>query len=200
MNFFIGLTFDASSVHHSKILSFKKRFDQKFSFNPVLQLSLLPSFEVENTRQDYLFSLKNQLSEIIDDHMFGPNIQAQIEFNGIDFRQGKKAMIGLTMLENSDLLYLKESLYEFLKDEGAKFKKDKFESNELLLPIGRFDFQDSLNSAIEMAKVEFNSPFVLSAKSITLFEKNNYFWNINSELYSFQSNTNFNFVNNLWAN
>jgi hypothetical protein len=112
---------------------------------------------------------------------------------------GKKGVLALTPIISSDLLHCQESLYFYLKENGVKFKKSKGAFNPIL-PIGRFDYMDSLESAIEVAKVEFSSPFVMNALSFVLFEKTPHEWKIKNNLYDFNFRDHFFFVNELCAN
>lgn len=199
MEIFIGLVFDSNSEHYKKIDSFKKRFDPKYIQAPLVQLTILPPFEIEFTRLEYLKRFKSDINEIIDGHLMGLGSISQIEFNGITFTMGKKGLLGLTPKLSLDFDHLKESLYDFLKEEGAKFKKLKSNTN-LILPIGRFDYPEQLEEAIDIAKLEFSSPFMMNAKQFVLFERSFFIWTYNESIYEFQHNQHFNFVNNLWVN
>lgn len=199
MEYFIGLTFDPSSIHQKKIESFRKRFDSKYSKTGVLQLSLLPPFSVEFSRNEDFNDFVDELSELFEGHLHGLDEISQIEFNGITFSMGKKGVLALTPKISPDILYCQESIYEFLKETGAKFKKTKNASNPLL-PIGRFDFTDQLEAAIEVAKVEFSSPFVLNGLSVALFEKTPMQWVLKNSLFDFDSRNHFFFVNELCQN
>lgn len=185
MEYFIGLTFDPSSIHQQKIESFRQRFDSKFGKNNQLQLTLLPPFSVEfknkETENDFLF----ELSELLEGHLHGLTEISQIEFNGITFSMGKNGSLALTPIISPDILYCQESLYFFLKEYGVKFKKTKSDLRPLL-QIGRFEQSLLLESAIEIAKVEFSSPFVMEATSFVLFEKTPRVWSNNFNLYDFE--------------
>lgn len=199
MEFFIGLTFDPGSVHHSKIESFRKRFDSKYQKGEKLQLTLLPPFSIDFANNEAFTNFTEELSDLLDSHLMGLDQISQIEFNGITFSMGKKGVLALTPKVSPDLLHAQESLYYFLKEAGARFKKSKNALNPLL-PIGRFDFPDLLEGAIEQAKIEFSSPFVMNGASFILFEKHPQQWIAKNNLYDFDSRNHFFFVNQLCQN
>lgn len=199
MEFFIGLTFDSSSIHHTKIESFRKRFDSKYHKDEKLHLTLLPPFSIDFPKNDDLNNFVEELSDLLDSHLYGLEEISQIEFNGISFSMGKKGVLSLTPKISPELFYCQESLHSFLKESGARFKKSKDATNPLL-PIGRFDFSDKLESAIETAKVEFSSPFVMNGASFVLFLKGPQQWIAKTNLYDFDSRDHFFFVNQLCQN
>ena len=199
MEFFIGLTFDPSSIHHTKIESFRKRFDSKYQKDEKLQLTLLPPFTIDFQKNDELNNFIEGLSDLLDSHLFGLDQISQIEFNGISFSMGKKGVLALTPKISPELFYCQESLHSFLKESGARFKKSKDTTNPLL-PIGRFEYSDHLESAIETAKIEFSSPFVMNGAHFVLFEKVHQQWIAKTNLYDFDSRDHFFFVNELCQN
>lgn len=186
MEYFVGLTFDPGTIHYKKIENFRKRFDSKFLKNDLLQLTILPPFFVDFQTRAEEKKFVEGLSELLEGHLYGLKEASQIEFNGIVFSMGKKGTLSLTPIISPDLLYCQESLYFFLKEYGVKFKKTKALEN-LILPIGRFDYPDLLESGIEMAKIEFSSPFVMDAASFTLFQKNPREWCHMNNLYDFET-------------
>lgn len=196
MELFIGLTFDPSSIHFNKIESFRKRFDSKFQKNEKLQLTLLPPFSIDFANNEEQSRFIEGLSEVLEGHLYGLDQISQIEFNGITFSMGKKGVLALTPKISPELFYCQESLYSFLKDSGVRFKKTKNATN-ILLPIGRFDFQGLLESAIETAKIEFSSPFVMNGAHFALFEKGPQQWIEKNNLYEFDSSDHFFFVKQL---
>jgi len=199
LEFFIGLTFDTSSIHHTKIESFRKRFDPKHQKGDQLQLTLMPSFNIDFTKSEDFINFTEELSDLLDSHLIGLDEVSQIEFNGITFSMGKKGLLALTPIISPDLLHCQESIFYFLKQSGARFKKSKSAFNPLL-PIGRFDYPDLLESAIETAKIEFSSPFVMNGISFVLFEKSPQQWVAKTKLYDFDSRDLFFFVNQLCQN
>lgn len=199
MEFFIGLTFDPSSIHFNKIESFRKRFDSKHQKSEGLQLTLLPPFSIDFQNNEEQSRFIEELIDLLEGHLYGLDQIAQIEFNGITFSMGKKGVLALTPKISPELFFCQESLHSFLKESGARFKKSKNATNPLL-PIGRFDYMDSLESAIEVAKLEFSSPFVMNGAGIALFEKGPQEWIAKNNLYDFDSRDHFFFVNQLCQN
>ena len=196
MEFFIGLTFDSSSIHYTKIESFRKRYDSKYQKNGTLQLTLLPPFSIDFVKNEEMTNFVEGLNDLLEGHLYGLDQISQIEFNGITFSMGKKGVISLTPKISPDLMHCQESLSFYLKEAGARFKKSKDATNPIL-PIGRFDFIDLLESAIETAKIEFSSPFVLNGASIVLYEKSPQQWIARNNLYDFDSRNHFFFVNEI---
>lgn len=198
MEFFIGLTFDPSSIHHNKVESFRKRFDSKFAKGEQLQLTILPPFTIDFMNKDEELEFIEDLADLLDSHLHGLTEISQVEFNGITFSMGKKGVLAVTPIISPDILHCQESLYSYLKEAGAKFKKTKNAYNPIL-PIGRFDYIDLLESAIETAKIEFSSPFVMNATNFVLFEKTPQQWKTKNNLFDFEIRDHFFFVNHLYA-
>lgn len=196
MEYFIGLTFHQSSIHYKKIDSFRNRFDSKYQNSKLLQLTLLPPFHLDFKNNQELNNFEDEMREILEGHLYGLDDLAQIEFSGISFSMGKKGVLSLTPKISPDLLHCQESLHYLLKESGATFSKTKSNTNAVL-PIGRFDFSDQLESAIEIAKVEFSSPFVLHAEHFFLFLKTPTLWVPKINLYDFKFKDHFFFVNEL---
>lgn len=184
MEYFIGLTFDPSSVHYHAIKSFRERFDSKYALNNQLQLTILPPFSVEFKNRQEEKNFIEELTELLEGHLHGLTEISQIEFNGMTFGMGKKGSLSLTPIISPDILYCQESLYFFLKEYGVKFQKTKSDLKPLL-PIGRFDQTTMIESAIDKAKLEFSSPFVMEALSVVLFEKTPRQWSDKFNLYDF---------------
>ncbi len=198
MEFFIGLTFDPGSIHYKKIESFRKRFDSKFEKGSRLQLTILPPFTVEFQKKEDETNFIEDLTELLEGHLYGLDSLSQVEFNGINFSMGKKGSLFLTPLISPDILHCQESLYFFLKEYGVKFNKSKNADNPVL-PIGRFESAQDIEAAIETAKIEFSSPFVMVAESFTLFEKTPKEWKSKSNLFDFDNRNHFFFVKELYA-
>jgi hypothetical protein len=198
MEYFIGLTFDPGSIHQNKIENFRRRFDSKFVKNGLLQLTILPPFSVDFITRSEEQNFIEELTELLEGHLYGLKEISQIEFNGMTFSMGKKGTLSLTPKFSQDILYCQESIYFFLKEYGAKFKKTKNSMNPIL-PIGRVDYPELLESAIETAKIEFSSPFVINAKSFVLFEKTPREWKNKNNLYDFETRNPFFFVNEMYA-
>lgn len=90
LEYFIGLTFDTSSVHYAKIESFRKRFDSKYGIGGALQLTLLPPFSIDFINNDEINNFTDELSDLLEGHLYGLDEISQVEFNGITFSMGKK--------------------------------------------------------------------------------------------------------------
>lgn len=198
MEYFIGLTFDPGSIHQNKIENFRRRFDSKFIKSNQLQLTILPPFTVDFHNRHEEENFIEELSELLEGHLYGLSESSQIEFNGMTFSMGKKGTLSLTPIISPDLLYCQESIYFFLKEYGVKFKKHKT-SHTPILPIGRVDYPELLEAAIDVAQLEFSSPFVMSAMSFTLFEKTPREWKSKNNLYDFELRSHNFFVNEMYA-
>lgn len=198
MEYFLGLTFDPSSIHYTKVESFRRRFDSKFLKQEKLQLTILPPFTIDfsNTHAEQDFAL--ELQELLEGHLYGLSEISQIEFNGITFSMGKKGVIALTPIISPDIIHCQESIYSFLKEYGVKFKNNRSAFNPLL-PIGRFEYVDLMEAAIETAKIEFSDAFVMDADRVVLFEKTPREWKAKSNLFDFELRDHFFFVNHLYA-
>jgi len=199
MEYFIGLTFDPGSIHHQKVESFRSRFDTKFGKNENLQLTILPPFSVDFRSNQEAEDFEEELQELLEGHLYGLTEISQIEFNGITFSVGKKGVISLTPIISPDIIHCHESLYFFLKEYGVKFKNNSSSALKPLLPIGRFDLIDHMGPAIETAKMEFSSPFVMDAMSFVLFEKTPKEWKAKNNLFDFELRDHFFFVNEMYA-
>ncbi len=186
MEYFIGLTFDLGSIHQKTIENFRRRFDSKFEKNDLLQLTLIPSFTINFQSRSEEKTFTEDLTELLEGHFYGLQEISQIEFSGFTFSMGKKGILSLTPIISPDLLYCQESIFSFLKEYGVKFKKNKNLQN-LILPIGRVDSSELLESAIETAKIEFSSPFIMDATSFVLFEKTPRAWINRFDLYDFET-------------
>jgi len=189
MDLFIGIKIKDDSVHCSKIKSFKERHDLKFVKEKIIQLTLVPTFEFNSNKNEDYFNFQNELVEILESHFFGVDEIRFLEFNGINFSLGKKSLF-LTPIFSPDFIYCQDSIAHFLKKEGISFKKNKSISQPML-PIGRFDYELQLENAIDVAKLEFSSPFVLEADSIVLFEKTPKEWIPRVNLFTFEQKDSF---------
>jgi hypothetical protein len=196
VEYFVGLSFHQGSIHYKKIESFRKRFDSKFQHLELLQLTLLPPFQIDFKNNADLENLEDEIRELLEGHLYGIDEIAQIEFNGISFTLGQKGVVSLTPKFSPDLLHCQESLIHLLKENGAHFLKSKNTTNTFL-PIGRCDNAIQLENAVEIAKVEFSSPFVLEGESFILFEKKPKLWVPKTKLFDIKSQNHFFLVNEL---
>jgi hypothetical protein len=185
LEYFVGLTFRPSSIHYKKIQSFRERFDSKYQHSSLLQLTLVPPFQIDFKNNPDLEDCEDEMRELLEGHLYGLDDISPIEFSGISFMKGEKGVLSLTPTIPADLLYCQESLYQSLKDRGAHFLKSKNTTNTFL-PIGRLDFADQLENAIEIAKLEFSSPFILQGESFVLFEKKQKKWGAKNNLFDFK--------------
>ena len=194
MQFFIGLTFNQSQLQFKKVDSFRKRFDDKYSCSHLLQMTLLPPFKLEGLSPAMFENMVNDLSDDIDGQFCGIESDLKVEFNGFDFVTGRNGMIFLKPTLPVDLYHCQEAIQGVLKELGATSKKHKnlarcsLNDLQTFLPIGRFDDMDLMNVAVNKAKIEFDGPFTLSAKSLVLFEKTPTQWLPLRILHSFQKN------------
>lgn len=198
MEYFIGLTFDPGSIHYQKIESFRRRFDKKFGKAQTLQLTILPPFTIDFVKKADEADFIEEVSDLIDSHLMGLEDVSQMQFNGISFSAGKNATVSLTPIISPDFLHAQDSLYSLLKEYGVKFKQTK-DILSSILPIGRLENGMLIESAIEVAKVEFSSPFVMEAQGLVLFEKTPREWIIKNNLYDFEVRDHFFFVNQNYA-
>lgn len=198
MEYFIGLTFDQGSIHQQKIESFRRRFDSKFGKAQTLQLTILPPFEIEFKNKEEENNFFEEVSDLLEGHFMGIDEISQVQFNGITFGNGKNGSLALTPIVSPDFLHAQESLYSLLRDYSVKFKKTK-DVLSAILPIGRFENGSLMGPAIEVAKSEFATPFVMNATGLVLFEKTPKEWKIINNLYDFEIRDHFFFVNNKYA-
>jgi hypothetical protein len=198
MEYFLGLTFDPSSIHYAKIDSFRRRFDSKFSKHENLQLTILPPFIVDFSSLEQERNFVEELQELLEGHLFGLTEISQIKFHGITFSMAKRGSISLTPIISPDVIHCQESLYHFLKEYGVKFKNSKSASSSIL-PIGRIEYADLMNSAIETAKCEFDNPFIMDATSLVLFEKTPKEWEMKFNLFDFELRDHFSYANHIYA-
>ncbi len=196
VEYFIGLTFHQSSIHYKKIESFRQRFDSKYQHSQLLQLTLLPPFRIDFKNSTDLENFEDEMKELIEGHLYGLEEVAQIEFSGISFSTGAKGVLSLTPRISQDFIYCQESLFHLLKENGSHFLKSKTTSNTFL-PIGRLDSAEQLENAIEIAKVEFSTPFVLEGESFVLFEKKPKLWVPRMSLFNLKSQQPFYFEKEL---
>ena len=190
MQCFIGLTFSEHFLHYKKIDMFRKRFDNKYSKSNILQLSLLPPFELKELTPDIVESIKDE----IEGHLLGLETWRDIEFHGIDFNCDKKGTVFLRPELPLELQYCQQSLWELILDNGGFFKKKRkplISTEEVVtksyLPIGRTKGEEQFEYAVLTAKEEFDLPFVLKASGISLFETVPGQWLLKEKLLSFEN-------------
>lgn len=196
MQCFIGLTFSEQYLHYKKIDNFRRRFDQKYTKSNILQMTLLPPFEIASYDDDFIEALVDEL----EGHLTGHTEVGDIHFDGVDFNSNKKRNVFLRPELPLELQYCQQSLWEVITEAEGSFRQRKRpvisqEETTLrtFLPIGRTNSFDQFEAAVETAKEEFEDPFSLRANSICLFESTPGQWLVRKELYHLGSNNAFEF-------
>ena len=190
MQCFIGLTFSGHYLGYKKIDIYRRRFDNKYTKSNILQLTLLPPFEMDHLSQDFVFDLEDEL----EGHLSGVTDWHDIVFHGIDFNSDKKGTVFLRPELPLDLQYCQQSLWETVSEFGGTFRRRKkpLISEEdvvtkAFLPIGRTKGQEQFESAVLAAKEEFENPFALKASGIALFESTPGQWILKEKLMDFSN-------------
>mgnify|MGYP003665518063 CR=1 FL=1 len=195
MRYFIGLTFYPNYLQFKKIDSFRRRFDWKYERSNVLQMTILPPFQLNFSNQKALGGFTDTLVEEMETHLMGLEGPLEVDFNGFDFRQGRKGVIYLKPDLPIDIFHSMENLEEVVKEFGGKLKKRKspgggsLQLDKPFLPVGRFQENLLLGAAVETARIEFTNPFQLMARDITLFEKVPGQWIQKRKLFTFDAAT-----------
>ncbi|GEM_PF-707510 len=191
MQLFIGLTFNQSFLQFKKIDSFRRRFDEKYTRSHLLQMTLMPPFRLEQYTSQGVNHFLDDLAEDLEDHLGLLDEAVEVDFNGFDFQAGRKGLLFLKPSIPVDLFYCQETLQESIKDFGGVFNKHKnlgrSIGNDLqtFLPIGRFTDMELLSLAVDKARLEFTSPFKLTARDLTVFEKTPSQWIPRKVLFTF---------------
>lgn len=166
-----------NDLNYQKIDSFRQRFDFKYSRSNILQMTLIPPFQFEKNGLRGLRDFLEMSSDELESHLLGFFEDIHIPFNGFDFKSGKKGVLYLKPSLPIDLYHCQESLFEILKETHGTIRKYKklnvsqIDDLQTFLPIGRFIDPFQLELAVDQAKIEFDSQFIMRAKDITLFEK-----------------------------
>lgn len=187
MQCFIGLTFSDYYLQFNKIDIYRRRFDTKYTKSNVLQLTLLPPFEIQNYDNEFIETLSDEL----DGHLEGLEEINEISFNGVDFNNEKKGTVFLRPELPLEFQYCQQSLWELIKDFGGEFNRKKPVISEedviqrAYLPIARTKGIDQFEFAIETAKDQFEEPFQLRANGISIFETTPGQWILRDHLYQF---------------
>lgn len=191
-SYFVGITFHPLQNHFKKIDSFRQRFDSKFVKSKLLQMSLIPPFELQLSRSSDRVKLLDELGDIVDGHLHGIDELSRIQFKGIDFLSNNKHVLYLTPQLPEELKYCIESIYEVLGDYGAIASKKRIigPNHRIFLPIGRFDNPFSLQEALATAQVEFSHSFEMLASGISLFENSMLRYDEISQLHRFKTQPN----------
>jgi hypothetical protein len=184
------LKFEAHYLQFKKIDSFRKRFDTKYRQGSPLVMSLLPPFSSDKR---YLSDrLVYEMEDEIDSHLIGISNTSEIQFNGIDVINAKKSLLCLRPEMPDEFYYIEQAISELLKDYKIKFKKSIIAkevdgNHQALLPLGRFKDPREFTEALNQAKLEFNSPFKLKIKDISLYAKVEDTWVQKHKLYEFDN-------------
>lgn len=182
--YFLGLTFYPDNSFSKNIESFRSRFDSKYQTNPDLHLPIVPPFEVEVTEAK---KLQQELVEELESFFFENTANHVMKFSGIDVHEYKKnKILYLNPSADEEFSLCQESLFAICQSYiSEREKKMKESSKKTFLTIGRFQDSQSLHTAIEMAKNEFQEFTALAYQSICLFSKNNGIWYREADLVTF---------------
>lgn len=189
MQCFLGLTFSQQYLHYQKIDIYRQRFDDKYSKSNILQMTLLPPFEIPFLEDDFIEALTDE----VEGHLQGIEALEQISFKGIDLTNIRKGNIYLRPELELDFQYCQQSLWDTILEFGGSFKNKKRPTISLeetvtrtFLPIARTKNDFEIESAAMAAKVEFSECFDLRTKGISLFESTPGQWLQKKELFSFE--------------
>lgn len=181
---FIGLTFDQGSHLCKKIDGFRQRFDQTYYQNSTTHMSLFAPFSINKRDVDeFIFELEDEL----ENFFYGHPAQSFMEFTGIDIMERKKkALLYFKPNMNEDFFHLQESLHD-LSQKYIYEKENKTKVGKSFLVMGRFFTQENLVDGVETLKREFDTPFKLGIRSISLFKKQQGEWRELLKLLDFES-------------
>lgn len=185
--FFVGLTFFSDNSFAKQIESFRTRFDTKYQTNPYLHLPIVPPFEIDVTE---VKKLQQELIEELESFYFENTENHQLQFTGLDVHEYKKnKILYLNPQIDEDLSYCQESLFSICQSYITDREK-KMKDSKTFLTIGRYQGDENLHSAIDLARREFHEFTSLSFESICLFSKNNGVWYREADLVSFDRPSN----------
>jgi hypothetical protein len=190
--YFIGLTFSSACPHYQEINRYRALFDDKFSRNNKLQMTLIPPFQINLSNKNKVYDFEEHLQEVIDNHLLGHPIDRKMTFHSIGMALDRAGMIYLRLDAGDDLLHIQESLMEVVGEYGGSFhflqKRRSTNINErIVLPIGRTS-QKNFDLALEEAKCRFDLPLSLKPDSISLFEKKPGLWPLKMTLFRYPIN------------
>lgn len=185
--FFVGLTFFSDNSFAKQIESFRSRFDTKYQTNPYLHLPIVPPFEIETGE---VKKLQQELIEELESFFFENTENHQLQFTGLDVHEYKKnKILYLNPKIDDDLSYCQESLFSICQSYISDREK-KMKDSKTFLTIGRYQGDENLHSAIDLARKEFQEFTSLPYESICLFSKNNGIWYREADLVSFDRPSN----------
>jgi len=186
--YFIGLTFHQNFVQFKKIDSFRRQFDPHYNHCKMLQMTILPPFELPFKGQSRqankgVEDLAQILSEDLESIFFGQENLLRLDFNQLDFSFSKKPMIYLSAKVSDELIYAQECLAKSLEDWEVRFKRKGKKFYETVLPIGRPNRELVFRQAVSAARSDFDFPMSLYVSGIALFEKLPGHWPVVKRLY-----------------
>jgi hypothetical protein len=186
--YFIGLTFHQNFVQFKKIDSFRRQFDPHYNHCKMLQMTILPPFELpfkgkHAPAKKGIEALGKILSEDLESNFFGQEHPLRLDFQQIDFSFNKKPMIYLSAKLPEELIYAQECLAQSLEDWEVKFKRRGKKFYETVLPIGRPKREYVLRQAVSTARSDFDFPLSLYVSGIVLFEKVPGYWPVVKRIY-----------------
>jgi|SRR5690606_37944668 len=185
--FFVGLTFFSDNSFAKQIESFRTRFDTKYQTNPYLHLPIVPPFEIDTGE---VKKLQQELIEELESFFFENTENHQLQFTGLDVHEYKKnKILYLNPKIDEDLSYCQESLFSICQSYISDREK-KMKDSKTFLTIGRYQGDENLHLAIDLARKEFQEVTSLPYESICLFSKNNGIWYREADLVSFDRPSN----------
>jgi hypothetical protein len=190
MQCFLGLTFSQNYLQCQKIDIYRQRFDDKYSKSNILQMTLLPPFEISQIDEDFV----EAISDEIEGHLKGLTSLEEISFNGVDLTNVRKGNIYLRPEIELAFQYCQQSLWDTILEFGGSFeykKRPTISKGETVtrtfLPIARTINDFDIESAAMAANIEFGEDFNLHTKGISLFESTHGKWLHLKELYSIEN-------------
>jgi len=189
--YLIALTFAPGYLQYQRLDQYRKRFCQRpISSQIQLHLGLIPPF---NADEHLLKKELIDLSEDLHDAMDGIEDGGHVLLSSPDLSHNQRPMISLKATLSDDLYHLQETLIDHLKECQVEFKRSKLETKifaknsrlklvddqalDTILILARFGQNHIIiNDALELAKSQFQNPFIIFADTITLFEKINGSW------------------------
>ena len=186
--YFLGLTFHQNFVQFKKIDSFRRQFDPHYNHCKLLQMTILPPFELPQVAHQKqarrgIENLSQILSDDLDSVFFGQEHLVRLDFDQLDFSFSKKPMIYLKAKLPEELIYAQEALAHSLEDWEVKFKRRGKKFYETVLPIGRPKRESVLRQAVATARSDFDFPLSLYASGVVLFEKLPGHWPVVKRIY-----------------
>lgn len=185
--YFIGLTFHQNFVQFKKLDSFRRQFDPQFHHCKMLQMTLLPPFELPKLQGlqsgKQIDQLCLQLEEDLESVFFGQENLMRLDFEKLEFSFNRKPMIYLRAQLPEEIIFAQQTLAQSLEDWEVTFKRQGKKFYETVLPIGRPKKEMILHQAISTARSDFSFPISLYVSSIVVFEKLPGHWPVVKRIY-----------------